>query len=358
MKYFLCIFFWIILACSRDKQPEPISLSDRQVALHSIGNAVIIRSLLDLQNSVYGLNEFVNSYVSDSTNTQKLLALRKAWINAAVAWKLASIFTEGQFAAGAERSNLYAPINTTSIERAIASNALFNVDYMRSLEETLTGLAAMEFLIYGALKGNEESVISAFTSPRSRRSAYLRALSLDLEGRSDRLLYHWSMAGDGYVDRFMENSGLERNASLKNLTDNIISTVSRIKDDRVGSPLGINSVGNPELVESKYSGESTTLIRAELQSVQQVFIGERTPTIGVKGLNWLLEQANAKSGNEMLSDAITAQFAEVYLKLSQIKVSLEQAVVDNPKQVEDVYLSIGELHTLLQDIPRSLHIQQ
>ena len=359
MKYFLSIFFLFILSCSREKHPEPIPLSDRQIVLHSIGNAVVIRSLLDLQNSVNGLNEFVNSYVSDPTNKQKLLALRKEWINAAVAWKLSSIFLEGQFADGKRSSNLYTFADVTSLEETVASgNPLFDFEYMQSLDENLTGLAAIEYLIYGVNKGNEELVITAFKSQGSRRCAYLRALSLDLKQRSDQLLHHWSMAGDGYINKFMENSGLEGSASLSNLTANMISTISRIKDDRIGAPLGINSMVNPELVESKYGAESITLIRAELQSLQQIFIGERTTTIGVKGLNWLLDQANAKSGNEMLSDAITAQFTEVYLLLSYIKVPLEQALVTHVKQVEDVYVSLGKLQTLLQDIPLGLHFQK
>jgi predicted lipoprotein len=347
-----------MMACSKDEQPEPISLSDRQTVLHSIGNAVIIRSLLDLQNSVNGLNEFANSYVNDSTSKQKLLELRKAWVNAVVSWKLSSPFLEGNFAAEATPSHLYAPANTTSIENITASSTpQFDVGYMQSLDETSTGLAAIEYLIFGTNQQDTESVISAFKGAGSRRGSYLAALCLNLKRQSDRLLFHWSIAGDGYVNEFMQNSGLERSSSIGTLTDNMISTISRIKDDRIGAPLGLNGVTRPELVESKYSGESLTLIRAELHSLQQVFIGERTTTIGVKGLNWLLDQANAKMGDEMLSSSIGAQFTEVSLKLSMIQVPLEQAVVTNVKQVVDLHEAIKKLQKLLQeDMVSTLHL--
>ena len=76
MKYFLCFFLLIFVACSKEKQPEPLSISPRQTAVQGIGNAVIIRSFLYLKNSTNSLVEFANSYVDDSTNTQQRFALR------------------------------------------------------------------------------------------------------------------------------------------------------------------------------------------------------------------------------------------------------------------------------------------
>ena len=360
MKYFLSIFVWIVMACSREKQPEPILLSDSQLALHSIGNAVIIRSFLDLQNSVNAMNEFANSYVQDSTNTQKLLTLRREWINAVVSWKLSSIFLEGNFRTDIRSSNLYAPANTTAIENIISSNIpRFDPAYVNALEETSTGLSAIEFLIYGTDHGEPESVVSVFKTVGSRRGAYLRALCLDLKRRSDQLLFQWSIAGDGYINKFMASSNLERSSSLGLLTDNIISTISRIKEARIGLPLGANGAAQPQLVESRYSGESIRFIRAELQSVQQIFTGMRTTKIGQKGLNWLLDQADARSGNVKLSAAIEARFVNIYSKLEQIQSPLEQAVVINSKQVKEVYESIEELQQLLQkDMVTNLHFSK
>ncbi|MCF0050378.1 hypothetical protein LXM25_09940 [Dyadobacter sp. LJ53] len=360
MKYFLSAFLWTVLACSREKQPEPIPLSDRQVALHSIGNAVIIRNLLDLQNSVNGLNEFASSYTYDSTDTKKLHALRKEWVNTVVSWKLASVFLEGSFSAEIKSSNLYAPADTASIENIIVSKTQpFDPGYMQSLGETSTGLAAMEYLIYGISFKDTESVISAFRGLGSRRGAYLRALCLDLKRRSDLLLYQWSMAGNGYINKFMDASGLERKSSVGILADNMIATISKVKDDRIGAPLGVNGIARPELVESRYGRESITFIQAELQSVQQTFTGTRTVTTGVKGFYWLLDQAQAKSGNAMLSTAIKAQFDDNYSKLSQIKVTLEEAVVADSEQVEELYESVSKLQKLLQDdMVASLHFHE
>lgn len=350
MKYFLCLFLWILLACSKERQPEPISISDRQFALHGIGNTVVIRSFLDLQNSVNALNEFASSYVHDSTSTQKLLILRREWTNTVIFWKLSSVFLQGKFGSDIGAQQLYAPANTEAIEDVVSSAiSQFDLGFMQTLEETSTGLAAIEYLIYGTDQGSVAPVLSAFNAMGSRRGAFLRALCRDLKLRCDKILYKWSVAGDGYVNNFMASSGPERSSSIGVLADNMISTIAKIKDQRVGVPLGAaQGAARPELVESKYGGESITFIRAELGSVVQIFMGQMTATIGMGGFNWLLDKADAKSGDVKLSKAIEAQFADVFLKLELIKVPLEQAVVSNPKQVADVYEALGKLQTLIE----------
>jgi predicted lipoprotein len=351
MKYFLCFSVLVFMACSKEKQPEPTIISDRQLVIQSIGNAVIIRSFLDLQNSINALNEFADSYVYDSTNTQKLLILRREWNNTVISWKLSSIFKVGKFGNDIRSPKLYVPANTKAIEHVISSNIQqFDPTYMQTLEETSTGLAAIEYLIFGTNNGNAESVIVAFKDTGPRRGAYLRALCKDLKRQSDQLLYEWSTEGNGYINNFMASSGPERSSSLGVLTDNIISTISTIKDERIGTPLGLkNGVPKPELVESKYGGASIAFIRAELKSVQQTFTGMRTTAFGVRALYWLLDQADAKSGDVKLSEAIEAQFTDIFLKLDLIKIPLEEAILTNPKQVADVYESIEKLQTLIQE---------
>ncbi len=361
MKYFLCLFLWLFLACSKEEQPGPISFSDREFALRGVGNAVIIRSFLDLQNSVNALNEFAVSYAHDSTDTKKLLTLRIEWLNAVIAWKVSSIFLQGKLGADIHSSNLYAPANAPAIENIISSGTThFDQAFMQSLPETSSGLAAIEYLIYGTDKGNAEPVISAFNAAGSRRGAFLRALCLDLKRRSDQLLYQWSIAGDGYLNQFIASSGPGHSASLGVLADNMIATVSRIRDERLGTPLGVKEGPvRPELVEAKFSGESVTLIRAELLSVEQIFTGWKAPGMGAKTLFWLLDQAGARSGDVALSAAIEAQFADIESKLSLIKTPLEQAVTNNPRQVRDVYDAVGKLQQLIEnEVVAGLHFRE
>ncbi|MCE6991448.1 imelysin family protein [Dyadobacter sp. CY323] len=351
MKYFLSFLFVLLLSSCKEKQPEPISVSDRELALQGIGNSAIMRSFLDLQNSVNALNEFAISYQHDSTNTQKLLRLRREWLNAAVAWKMSAIFLQGKLGADTASSDLYARANAAAIDAIILSNVpRFDKTYMQSLPETSTGLAAIEYLIYGTNNGNAEPVISAFSAVGSRRGAFLHALCLDLKRQSDQLLYQWSISGGGYLNQFTASSGAGRNSSIGVLTDNMITTISKIKEDKLGTPLGINqAAARPDLVESKYSGESATLIRAELQSVQQIFSGKRTLGVGSPALYWLLDEAGARSGDTALSAAIEAQFADISQRLDLITIPLEQEILNNPKQLGQVYESLEKLQKLIEN---------
>jgi uncharacterized protein len=360
MKYFLCLFLVLLLGCSDEKEPGPISLSDRETALQGIGGAVIIRSFLELQNSVNALNEFAISYQHDSTNTQKLLVLRKEWVNSAVAWKTAAIFLQGKFSADISSSNLYAQANAAVIEDIISSNVpRFDQTYMRSLAETSIGLAAIEYLIFGTNREDARLVIAAFSAKGSRRGAFLRGLCLDLKRRSDELLYQWSTGGNGYLSQFVAASGPERGSSIGVLMDNMIATIAKIKDERLGAPLGVNEgTARPALVESKYSGESTALLRAELQSVEQSFSAWRTDGIGARALYWLLDEAGAKSADMALSKALDAQFTDTFQKLELIKIPLEQAILASPQQVMALYESVGKLQNMLQnEVVAGLHFR-
>ncbi|MCE7044605.1 hypothetical protein LZG71_29765 [Dyadobacter sp. CY312] len=144
----------------------------------------------------------------------------------------------------------------------------------------------------------------------------------------------------------MAAAGPERNSSIGILADNIVSTLSKIKNDRIGGPLGENGLARPDLVESKYGGESINFVRAELISMQRIF-SKPGNTVGLHGFNWLLDRANAKYGDARLSDAIQAQFTDILIKLNLI-YDLEKEVVNNPKQVVDVYESISKLQMLIE----------
>ncbi|MCE7044606.1 imelysin family protein [Dyadobacter sp. CY312] len=151
MRHILCFFLLLLLNSCKNKQPEPTAISDREYVVHGIGSTVIIQSFLDFQNSVNSLNHFVDSYTYDSTNTQKLLILRKEWTNTVISWKLTSIFLQGKLGSDIRSSNLYASANTSSIENVMSSNVpQFDLAYIKSLEENSTGLAAMEYLIFGS----------------------------------------------------------------------------------------------------------------------------------------------------------------------------------------------------------------
>jgi predicted lipoprotein len=222
---------------------------------------------------------------------------------------------------------------------------------MQTLGTTSTGLSAIEYLIFGSNHGDTNSVITSFKAKGSRRAAYLRALSLDLKDQSDQLIYQWSIGGGNYLNNFLASDGNGRGSSIGVLTDNMITMIARIKDDRIGAPYGTNNNGTarPDLVESKFSGQSIAFVRAELQSIQQVFTGLRTENIGANGFDWLLDKTDAKSGEVKLSAAITAQFVDIYFKLELLKTPLEQAVVTNTKQVADIYAAIVQLQILIRD---------
>jgi len=351
-RYILLLCIFIISGCKKKDDPSPISISDRQLVLNNIGQNVAIRSFLDLQTAANSLRSYANTYIDDSTNMQKLLVLQRRWLDVAVAWKHASLYSFGPIENELLRSKIYTPANITGIESVISQGKPeFDVSYMNTLSPALKGLSAIEYLIYGSRDENNNAVLNSFESGGFQRTAYLRALCIDLLDQANLLMYKWSTGGEGYLTKFVASDGSGRSSSISMVAESMIEFISLIKNERIGGPKGVKNAGvpQPELVDGKYSDESVVLLRAEVQSLHNSFTGVKMGTTAINGINFLLDKAGAKSGDEMLSKKITDLFQSIYSKMEVITVPLSQAVVTRPAQVSELYGEVDKLEVLMKD---------
>ncbi|GAB2797573.1 hypothetical protein GCM10027275_48830 [Rhabdobacter roseus] len=352
------IFFWLsvltLTSCSKNVDPEPFSRSDRQRVLNSIGYTNISSGLLEFQITARGFNQYVDAYALDPTSPQKLNALREAWLRMAIAWKEIALFGLGPSAPSYIPTDVYTPINPTALERVISQNgAEIDAAYFETLNPTHKGIVALEYLLFDPTATDLAPIIASFTSPTtgSRRLAYLKLLSAHLQERATTSMYQWSSGGGDAISRFISADGMDQNSSLSLITAQFIRAVTVLKEERLGAPLGANHNGQvqPDLVDAKYSLESVALLQAELKGASKIFYGVPSPSQGgAPGLRDLLDKMAAKTGDQLLGDAINARFQSIDYKIEPIRLPLKHLLVLNPATVNSLYKDLEELETLLK----------
>lgn len=348
--YFLFVAA-IIIACSSKDSPDPSTSSDRVAMLTNLGNNVIVPSFEAFSTSSQSLAKAASDYAADTKNETKLTALQTAWIATATSWKTASLFTQGPIENDFLSSGIYfTSTNYTGIEKAITQTAT-TIDnaYIESLGATLKGIPAIEYMLFSTT-GNT-AVIGGYTGVNgAARAAYLKALTANLQNQAANVVAKWKSDGGNYVKTFIAADGNDINSSLGILSNKMIDLIYTIKDERIGAPLGKRNNGTPQpdLVDAKFSKASLTLMKAELQSLENAFTGKSLSGSDGSGIDDILDAAGAKSGDVLLSKKIKDQFAVVKAKLDLITVPLSTAVTTQQAAVSSAYDEVKRLQVMME----------
>ncbi|MCF0075709.1 imelysin family protein [Dyadobacter sp. CY261] len=346
-------------ACKNRDPVSPLKLSDRQIVLNSLGNSAITPGLVDLQTSFNALRGHVKTFTEDSTNVAKLLLLRDQWLSTAIQLKTVSVFAFGPVDQRFFKDNIASPINSQAIDELLARNISIDSTVVMNLPADSKGIGAVEYLIFGENPTNYTQTIESFTQ-QAQKTAYLRSLCDDMQKYVNLVLLKWSRAGEGYVDTFIGNDGDGPNSSIALLYSAISSQVSLVrKRIEIALALKRGDGFRPDLIEAPYSSKSLELLKAEIGAIQPVFTGRPITSSDSRGFNWLLGQANAKKGDELLSQTVMRQFDVISTKIDQITPSLEEAVFSNPSIVTSLITEIDELKSLIEsDVRNNLYLHE
>lgn len=348
-----------IFSC-KDRDPvTPIRLSDRQIVLNSLGNSVLTSGFVDLQTSFNALRGQVKSFNEDSTSVQKLLLLRNQWVRTAAQWKTVSLFSFGPVNQDFITSNIISPINSQAIEELLNQEQYpIDTTVVKSLSSNKRGLGAVEYLIFGKEPTNYAKTIDTFTR-QSQKTAYLKALCDVMQKQVDFVLLTWSRGGQGYVETFIANDGDGANSSLALLYGAIHFQISSVRERLVTAMTLTNKDDfRPDLIDAPYSNESLQMLKAEVSGIQAVFTGQPISSADARGFNWLLDKANAKKGEDLLSMIVMRQFDVIYRQIDTIQPSLARAVLTNPTLVAQLLTEIDKLKSLIDsDVKTNLYLR-
>ncbi len=329
----------IVFSCGESKRE--IRNTDRKAVLDSITKEVILPAFEDFTGRTDSLLEAAKAFVG-KPDKASLEQVRRQWQNAALSWKVAGTYSFGpvddHFLSGAID---YPGVHYPNIEKSISSGVTIDDSYIESRGSSLKGLKAIEYLLYKNFSG--DSVVRDFASSQKRRE-YLSALASNLAAHADKVLEAWKGTDAPFAATFTNADGRDVKSSLSILVNKCVSQVNLIKDERLAVPLGMRNGGNPDLssVEGRLSGTSLALIRSEIAGVQKCFGKEKGA-----GLYVLLDQLNARYGDQPLSLAIAGQFAEIERVSGSISLPLDAAITQETEKVRDFYNSLKKLQVLI-----------
>ena len=344
----------LIWACSKTEEPvvDKFESFDRKSMLTNLGNNVVIPSFEGFYQKSDALDLAVTAYTSDLKNEQKLVAVQQAWVEMAKAWKLASVFKQGPIEDKFLLSNIdYSSkgtyLNVTLLEKTISEGTTIDNAFIESKGATVKGIHTIEYLIFDKAKANA-NIIGSYTGINgAKRTAYLKALSINLKNQAKLILDDWK---GGYVTKFINSDGRDINSSLGVMSNKLIDLIYTIRDERIGVPIGRRNNGTPQPdnAEAILSESSIALAINELKGIENAFLGKNPSGADGIGIDDLLDKLEAKSGEELLSRKIKNQFTNVYAKLNAISKPLPIAVVNNKAEVQAAYDEIKKLQVMME----------
>lgn len=343
-----------IWACSKTEEQvvDKFESFDRKSMLTNLGNNVIIPSFEAFYQKTDALDLAVVAYTSDLKNEQKLLVVQQAWIEMAKAWKLASVFKQGPIEDKFLLSNIdYSSkgtyLNVTLLEKTISEGTTIDNAYVESKGATVKGIHTIEYMIFDKAKANS-NIIGGYTGINgAKRTAYLKALSINLKNQAKLIVDEWK---GGYLTKFITADGRDINSSLGVMSNKLIDLIYTIRDERIGVPIGrrTNGTPQPDYAEAILSESSIALAINELKGIENGFLGKSPSGTKGVGIDDLLDKLEAKSGEELLSKKIKTQFITVYAKLNAISTPLPIAVVNNKAEVQAAYDEIKKLQVMME----------
>lgn len=337
------IFF---VGCDDDEDDNEDAVSfDRQSMLRNYAEELIIPSMANLSEKLEALEQ-ANEALIANTSSAALEEVKKAFLQTCTAWQQASPYAFGpaREALMAENLNSF-PTNGERIEESISSGD-YNLNSVSML--SAKGLPALDYLLY-----SEASSVAMLDEGEADRRAFVKALIADMKDRTNSVVSSWQ--SDGYVQSFVENDGTDAGSSLGLMVNYLNFSYERIKNLKLGVPLGKRSLGEklPEKVELYYAGGSTDLINTALNATLDAFNGV-SPN-GNDGLG--LDDHLRAVDNGSLAEQISEQIGVAIEANKSINGELKDAISQSAPEPETAYKEVQRALIFLKtDMPSALSV--
>ncbi len=339
---FICLIFTSLIACEDPNQVEtPTDNVDRAAILTHWADDIIVPGY---QAFVADMNDLalVTAAFTNDPNDSSLSALRGQLVNAWKTWQTVAMFEIGPAAEVrlTNQINIY-PLDQEGVMGNIDKGS-YNLELPSQIDRQ--GFAAMDYLVYG-LGATDSDILNAYTSDTKAPaySEYLNEVAKRMQTLAQTVLDGWE---NGYRATYVANDGSSANASFDiTLNSFMFHYEKHLRSGKVGIPAGVFS-SNPIAanVEAYYARTlSKPLLQEALQSTKAFFNGNNPDGSAVgPGIKFYLDELNTRRGDQLLSEAINAQFD---LAIAAIENNLND---DLATQIESDLLTVLGAYDELQ----------
>lgn len=307
----ICIALLAMTGCSKsDNNDSNDATADNATIISDFVNKAVIPTYTALDAAALDLKTALNT-LNSATTDANLEAAKTKWKALRQIWEQ----SEG-FLVGPVEDDDYDPNTDTwptdynqmdsLLSMHSTPDALLTEDEVKGLDQALRGYHPIEYIIFGHHGDRKAADLTA------GQLAYMVGLGADMYDNNVHLLYNSWIAGDKYGD-YMINAGNSGNTvyptvqsalmAIATGMNDICNEVSADGDGKIDAPyVGNNNTGDPNIVESPYSGNSWIDFKNNITGAQNVYLG----TNGGVGLSALVRRYNVSLDNTIKTQFTTA----------------------------------------------------
>lgn len=343
------IYIMVALAffsCTDDEKDSPADNFDQTAMLNNLSSNVFIPHYSDLKQEVAELNAKWNAF-KNSKSVADYTAMSEQFTSCYLSYQQINYLDLGPAANVALRNNFNTfPTDTAQINTNIQTGS-YNINTLRSYP--YKGFPALDYLFF---REHINQLIVRLDD--SNFTTYVDDILTDMVNSTSTVFSEWT---NNYGNQFSSKTGSDIGSSLGMLTNAWNQHYERnFRDGKIGIPVGIRSLGlpMPEKAEAFYSGISTDLAIANLNAMEQMYLG-----IGKDGINRAsFDDYLISAGAAELDGRIKAQFAAAKAGLEFINNGLlSDQIINNQSGVEAAYFELQKLILLIKvELPSRLGI--
>ncbi|HEY4148977.1 MAG TPA: imelysin family protein [Chitinophagaceae bacterium] len=354
---FTVLFLSISFSCSKSNSGggDTPKATGPDSTLINLGTNIIIPSYQKLASSASALDAAVIAFNALPSSTS-LASVQAAFKDAYKSWEACSGFEFGpasDLSLTTHFTNSF-PTDTTIIKANIAGTP-YVIDALANYPAQ--GFPAMDFLLFA--NGNDAS-LARFNTDANAVGAhlYLAALSASLKTKTAAVSAAWAVSGGNYYTKFINATGVDAGSSLSQLVNSYVLDFDvNLQNYKIGIPIGLYGPSvlpkAPTKVEGYYSGLSVQLLLAQVQSMQNIYLGGSGPGIDDK-----VAATKALYNGGSLDLAIQNEMTTLLAKIQALPDPLSTGIQNNSTAITDCYTEVRKLTVLLKaDMTSALGIK-
>ncbi|MEM6398372.1 MAG: imelysin family protein [Bacteroidota bacterium] len=346
MKHVIVLpaLFLFLLASSgcTDQEERLLSVRADQLAdVYTYGAKPAHESFTGYAKALY---ESVNKLAQNPTE-QTLSEAQDLWLKATIAYKRCELYNIG----AVERTYLSHrvhrwPADTSAIYKFVYESDYFDMDAVERAGTYAVGLAAIEYLLFGADSEATLKVIEDYEDPTSN---FLLLLTVHLYEVAEELEQAWI----NFSEDFIESTDLGVFGSQNQLINSMVFHLKESVRYRLGKPLGEATGGNvqTDLAETPYAHVSLLTLKAGLLEFERILSGNYgDQTEGIGYYDYLTE-----IGEEAIVPRLKESVNSVKNQINEMAGlspdgNLAFLLVDYPSSVESLKTKMMDLLTLVK----------
>ncbi|MEZ5652969.1 MAG: imelysin family protein [Burkholderiaceae bacterium] len=315
-----------LTACGGGGSDAPAVQSDNAFAAKSlitnVVDNVITATYVELDNRADALLAAVQALQTGGATEPELDAAQAAWRATRVPWETSEGFLFGPVdSLGIDPAIDSWPLNTPDLQAFLAANPTATQGDIENAGDDLRGFHAIELLLFGDGVADNDRDAADLTAPEL---SYLVALAQAFAARTGQLAAAWTtdFNGAGPYATLVKTAGASGNttyvsgaAVLEELVNAVAGIADEVANAKIAEPFA-DSAANADtsLVESQYSWNSLTDFHNNIQSILNVYTGQRgfdpdadTVSTASPGLYSFVAFSNQTLADRVLGEIIAAQ---------------------------------------------------